>query len=142
MVNTNMQFISQRAIISLCFALALGGCVASTRQKLEELQKLAAETPKFPDFEQINYSDISKPENTVVAYFYRSSASYDEVKTFYTNALLSQGWSSVQEEPSAKWSSEDGSRRLSFKKGKYTFNLEYDPAIGSRWKFAVDYRLS
>jgi hypothetical protein len=137
-----MQFIGQRAIISLCFALAFGGCIVSTQQKLQKLQQLAAETPKFPDFEQVNYSDISKSEETVVAYFYRSSASYDEVKSFYTNALLSRGWSSVKEEPLAKWSKEDGSRRLGFKKGKYTIHLEYDPALGSHWKFAVDYGLS
>ncbi|MGI9065459.1 MAG: hypothetical protein ACR2HX_03520 [Pyrinomonadaceae bacterium] len=137
-----MQFIAQRAIIVLCFALPLAGCIGSTQQKLQELQRLAAETPKFPDFEQVNYSDISKSEETVVAYFYRSSATYDEVKSFYTNALLSRGWSSVQEEPLAKWSRSDHSRRLSFKKGKYTFHLEYDPDLGSKWKFAVDYGLS
>lgn len=136
-----MQFIAQRAIIVLCFALPLAGCIMSTQAKLQELQHLAAEMPKFPDFEQVNYSDISKSGMTVVAYFYRSSASYDEVKSFYTNALLSRGWSPVQEEPLAKWSKKDGGRRLSFKKGKYTFHLEYDATVGSHWKFAVDYGL-
>ncbi len=136
-----MQFIAQRAIIVLCFALPLAGCIMSTQAKLQELQRLAAETPKFPDFEQVNYSDISKSEETVVAYFYRSSASYDEVKNFYTNALLSRGWSSVQEEPLAKWSKKDGDRRLSFKKAEYTFHLEHEADLGSKWKFAVDYGL-
>lgn len=137
-----MQLIAQRGIIALCITFALAGCIMNSPAKLQELQELAASTPKFPDFEQVNYSDISKPEKTVVAYFYRSSASYDEVKSFYTNALLSRGWSSVQEEPLAKWSKEHSSQRLSFKKGKYTIQLEYDAAEGSDWKFAINYGLS
>jgi hypothetical protein len=135
-----MQVIAQRGIIALCFALS--GCIMSTQAKLQELQQLAASTPKFPDFEQVNYSDISKSDKTVVAYFYRSAASYDEVKSFYTNALLSQGWSSVQEEPLAKWSKEHSSQRLSFKKGKYTIQLEYDADKSSKWKFVINYGLS
>jgi hypothetical protein len=136
-----MWLISHRAIIALFIALSFEGCLLRPEQqaKLRELRQLAAETPKFPDFEQVDYSDISKAENTVVAYFYRSSASYDEVKSFYTDALLSRGWTSAQEEPLAKWSKDDGSRRLSFRKGKYTIHLEYDSSPVSDWKFAVDY---
>ena len=128
-------------MIVLFIALPLADCTVSSEQqaRIQELRRLAAETPKFPDFEQINYSDISKSENTVVAYFYRSSASYNEVKSFYTNALLSRGWTSNQEEPLMKWFNEDGSLRLGFKKGKYTIHLEYDSAPGAYWNFAVDY---
>lgn len=141
------HFIGHRAMISLFIALPLAGCILSSERilsreqqaKLQELRQLAAETPKFLDFQQVDYSDISKSENTVVAYFYRSSASYDEVKRFYTDALLSRGWTSVQEEPLTKWFKEDGSRRLSFKKGKYTIHVEYDSSPESNWKFAVDY---
>lgn len=136
-----MHLIGHRAMIALFIALPLAGCIVSPEQqsKLQELRQLAAEMPKFPDFEQVDYSDIVKSRKTVVTYFYRSSASYDAVKSFYTNALLSKGWSSVQEEPLTKWFKEDGSRRLGFRKGEYTIYINYDAGLGSNWQYAVDY---
>lgn len=109
-----MQFISHRAMIILMIGLPFVGCFLSAERqaKLQELRQLAAETPKFPDFEQVDYSDISKSDNAVVNYFYQSSASYEEVKSFYTTTLLSRGWNSAQEEPIANWLDDVGRRQI------------------------------
>lgn len=135
------HFIRQRGLLALFIALPLAGCILSTEQqaKRQELRQLAAETPKFPDFEQTDYSDIVKSSKVVVTYFYRSSASYEDVKSFYTKALLSQGWSSPQEERLTKWFDQDGSRRLIFRKGKHTIYINYEADKASSWRFAVDY---
>ena len=128
-----MSVIVQRVIIALFVALTLAGCIVNKEQKakLQELHQLAAETPKFPDFQQTDYSDIVKSDRAVVAHFCQSSASYEEVKSFYTKALLSQGWGPPQEESLAKWFDQDGSRRLIFRKGEYTIDINYDAARGA-----------
>jgi hypothetical protein len=128
-------------MFGLMIGLLFLGCGLSPDQKtkLLELRQVAAETPKFADFEQLDYSEISKSDNSVVAYFYRSSASYEDVKNFYTEALSSRGWSSPQAESVPKWLKEDGSRRLIFTKGEYIIDVEYDAAEKQGWRFAVDY---
>ena len=136
-----MCFFGNRALIAFLIGLSFVSCMVSAEgeARVKELRQLAAETPTFPGFEQSDYSDISKSEGTVVTYFYRSSATYENVKSFYTKALLSRGWSSPEEEPINHWFVQDGSRRLIFRKGEYTIDLNYEPAGGNGWRFAVDY---
>jgi hypothetical protein len=128
-------------VLALALGLALINCgVESEHQKkLLELQQLAAETPRFPDFIQIDSVHISKPGNVVQTYFYRSSAKYDDVKTFYTKMLVSKGWSMPDEEAVTKWFTNDGSKRLAFRKGAYTIYIQYAADERSNWKFAIDY---
>jgi hypothetical protein len=135
-----MQWTGYRTIIVLTIGLLSLGChlTPDLQAKVEELRHIAAETPRFPDFQQIDYSQIAKPEGTVIAYFYRSSASYEEVKNFYTGGLTSRGWSLVKEEPWAQWFTAKG-QRLTFTKEKYSIDIEHDSSRGSGWDFAVGY---
>ena len=123
-----MYFDSRPMLVAVILSLSLMiSCVsAEQKAKIQELRQLAAEIPKLPDFEQVDYSDISKPENTVVAYFYHSSASYVAVKSFYTTELAARGWSSPLDEPITNWGNQNGSRRLVFNKGNYTIDVEYE----------------
>jgi len=134
------QSLGRRAIIAGMIVLCSMGCHVRPEQqaKLEELRQMAADTPRFPDFEQIDYSDITKPETTVVAYFYRSSASYEEVRIFYLQTLTSRGWQLIQEEPLLNWLQGAG-QRVSFQKGDYIIDLEHDTTRESGWDFALDY---
>ena len=135
-----IRLLSHRALVALMMGVLFACCAPSLegQARLQELRRLASETPKFPDFKQVNYSDISKSDTAVVTYFYRSSANYEEVKQFYTSTLLSRGWNSAQEEPIKNWFNEIGRRQM-FKKGEFTIYLNHEPAEHSGWRFAVDY---
>jgi hypothetical protein len=134
-----MQYIDELALVLIMASLlCANGCLgAGQRVKLQELGQLAANTPKFPDFEQVNYADIIKSDGAIVTYFYRSSASYEEVKNFYSKELTSRGWSGPHEESVAHWLTRIGSQ-ISFRKAQYKINIVYDNT-GSKWRFAVDY---
>lgn len=128
------------------FALAtltVLGCYVSKEGKtrLKELQQLAADTDKFSDFKQVDYSQISKSDRTVIAYFYSSAAPYDKVKEFYTRTLSEKGWSVHSEEPMNVWLQRSGSR-LTFTKGEYTIDLEHTGDSDGDHQYAVDYAWS
>ena len=132
-----------KRLMSLCgmIVLTLGSCLVTREEarKVEELKQLAKETPVYPDFEQVDRTEITKSETAVLAYFYRSSASYEQVKNFYNHALAERGWGSPVEEVQTRWFSSDASRRITFKKGKYFIDVEYSASEDSGWRFAVDY---
>ncbi len=134
--------LNMQAILALFVALLTFSCGSTKEQqaKREELRRLAASMPKFPDFQQINYSDIVKDGEIVVTYFYESSSSYDQVKSFYTKVLNSQGWNSLGEEANARWFEREGTRRLIFRKGMYIIYVNYDADAQASWRFAIDYR--
>jgi len=114
----------------------LGG---ENTEKLPELRRLAQATPVFPGFSEIDSSHSGKRENAGLTFFYRSSASYEEVKNFYTNALSTKGWGSPREEVVHKWIVDDGSKALTFRQGEYTIEVEYNAASDSRWQFSLDF---
>jgi hypothetical protein len=130
----------QVMMLTLLVVVVATGCSVSVERqlKLQELRELAAGTPKFQDFEQVDYSDISKNDEAIVAYFYRSSATYQEVRAFYTTTLGSRGWVLSTEEPQTEWFVRSGDR-LTFTKGNYVIHVEHVSAKESHWRFAVDY---
>jgi hypothetical protein len=125
-------------IMALCLYMpncTLGGEDAS---HLVELKRLAAETPVFPDFAEVQFSrHMGKREIAVLTYFYRCSCRYNEVKNFYVTALTARGWMLRSEEDVPKWFTRDGSKALTFKRGEYTIEVEYDAAANAAVPFSV-----
>ena len=62
------------------------------------LKQLASDTALYPDFKQVDVSDNYKHGSARLFIYYNSSASYDAVKAFYSNNLLSNEWSSDPQE--------------------------------------------
>jgi hypothetical protein len=107
---------------------------------LSELQQIAAETPVYPDFAEVQPSRHSgKRENAGLTYFYRSPARYEDVKAYYIRLLLPKGWSNPREEEVPKWFVKDGSKALTFRRGEYSIEVEYDAASGAEVPYSVDF---
>jgi hypothetical protein len=121
--------------------LAMMSCTlgGEDTKKLPELQRIAAETPVFPGCSEMGSRHMGKRENAGLTYFYSSSANYEEVKKFYISALVPKGWSYPTEQSVPKWFIDDGSKALTFRKGEYTIEVEYDAAKEARVPFSVDF---
>lgn len=77
----------------LFLALLLGACEdEESKRHLGVLRQIAAETPVYPGFKQVEVSDNHKHGRARLFLYYNSPASYDEVKTFYSKTLLAKGW--------------------------------------------------
>jgi hypothetical protein len=70
---------------------------------------------------------------------HRNRTSPEGEERFYTRALSSKGWNAPKEEFLTKWFEQDGSKRLIFRKGEYTIDVEHAAGRESNWQFAVDY---
>lgn len=96
--------------VTLFIASTLPGCYISPegKAKIQELQELAAQTEKPTDFQQADYSHISNSDVTIIAYFYKSAAPYEEVKEFYTRTLSAKGWTTTPDKALSSWGTRDG----------------------------------
>ena len=96
-----------------------------SRRKLETLNQLAADTPLYPGFEQLRSSDYQKVGHATVIRCYSGRAHYDDVKSFYSQALEAKGWQHAEDQPLGGFHAE-GSARLTFRKGTYAVVLQYE----------------
>ena len=130
-----MWLLQRRGLVLLVVAfVGLQGCrTAEQSAKLEELQALAQEVPRFPDFKQVHYQDISKSGMALVTYYYQSPSNFDQVTEFYTKELPAKGWTLEQQEG---WWSEKGSP-ITFRKGNYKIVVTRDDIM--RWQYTIDF---
>lgn len=106
---------------------------ADQRARIAELQALAQELPKFPDFKQVRYEDISKPGIAIVTYYYKSPTGYASVKEFYRKELSARGWT---EEKQEGWFV-DSDSPATFQKGNYKIILTRDDILV--WQYTIDF---
>ena len=106
---------------------------ADQRARIAELQGLAQELPKFPDFKQVRYEDISKPGIAIVTYYYKSPTGYASVKEFYRKQLSARGWT---EEKQEGWFV-DSDSPATFQKGNYKIILTRDDILV--WQYTIDF---
>lgn len=114
--------------MQLVCLVALTGCrTTSQRAKLEELQSLAAEIPKFPEFKQSRYQDISKPGMATVTYYYDCACAsrIEPVRDFYVKELTARGW--TQEKAENRFGKFDSP--LTFHKGNYKIVFTRDELL-------------
>jgi hypothetical protein len=89
----------------------------------------------YPGFSQINSNHVIKNGRGTLAFYYQSSANYDEVRVFYVKELTVKGWSKFEEDTYG--SDQEG---LSFRKGEYIISVYHDPTPSdSGWDFSIDY---
>ena len=146
MLVTNLRFLKPTQFFAILVTIALNLCCVacplddSNPQRISELKQIAAEVPIHPSFLEVSSSEDGKSTSAGVSHFYRSSADYDEVKNFYIKVLLARGWGYPKEEPINKWFIQDGSKALTFRKGDYAIEVEYNNDSESRWRYSVDFR--
>jgi hypothetical protein len=126
-----LTLVSLGIVILACSAL-------KNHERLNELRDLAASTPLFPGFQLVNSHEGGKRENAIIARFYRSNATYDQVKDFYRRTLIEKGWGEPIEESLSTWGIANGGKVITFHKGEYSIEVEYS-AESQTWNFSVSY---
>ena len=129
-----MWVVQRTSLVLLVVALiGFDSCRSSAqRAKIAELRTLALEIPKFPDFEQVHYADISKPGIAVVTYYYKSAAAFESVTEFYTKELSAREWTLEKQEG---WAASSGPP--TFRKGNYKIVVTEDEILA--WQYTVDF---
>lgn len=125
----------QHKLIVLLFGLSLIGCMTAEGKKtLDKLRQIAAETPVYPSLNQTNSNYVIKNSGGDLAFYYRSAANYDEVKSFYIKELTAKGWSDAKESTSA-----GGAKELEFRKGDYYISVFYSTHEREGWDYSINF---
>jgi hypothetical protein len=109
-------------LIMLLAGLLAAACEPpAERQRVNELRKVASETPVYPGFEKLAVVEGMKSNVAVVNTRYASGAAFEEVKEFYMRELIPRGWelregSVVERGP--VWAME-------FRKGLYSVTIQH-----------------
>lgn len=129
-----MWLIQRTGLVLLVVAfIGLQSCrTADQRARIAELQALAQELPKFPDFKQVHYDDISKPG---IATDYKSPTGFESVKESYREELLARGW--TEEKREGWWVYSDNP--TTFRKGKYKIVLTGEDIPMWQWQYTIDF---
>jgi len=107
-------------LVCLFLAVFLGGCEDhESKRHLSLLKRLAAETPLYPGFKQIDISENDKPGRARLFLYYNSQASYDDVKLFYSKIFLAKGWELSAKEDRQSVFSDLSDSAIVFRKGEY-----------------------
>jgi hypothetical protein len=127
----------------LFLLLLLRGCDSkyithSSPIQAKTIRQMAAETPVFPGFKELQRSEAHKDTNALLTIFYESDANYVEVKSFYSKALSTVGWGAPMER-GIGW--HENHKEFEYRRDEYVISVEY---IGgdkgsSGWDYAVSY---
>ena len=108
--------------------------------KFKEVEAVSEGIPAYPGATKLaERGGTSKPTSAHVSYYYRSDASYDSLKRFYTGNLTRAGWLLTGERELYNWGEQYGGRALDFRKGEYSLVVEYagSKAEEKGWGYAV-----
>ncbi len=72
--------------------LSAGRGDEESRQQLEILRQIAADTPLYPGFMQLRSSDYHKTSHATVIRCYSVRADDGDVRRFYSQLFASKGW--------------------------------------------------
>jgi hypothetical protein len=106
-------------------------------ERLRQVRQIASEMPIPPSFHKVGSNEGAKDINAIVTDYYQSSASYEEVRQFYTAALAQKGWQLSGEESLRDWFRDKGGKKLIFRKEAFTIAVQYDPDASAN--YAVSY---
>ena len=114
-----------RSTILISYLLT-AGCLSNLHdEQLHELRTLQANLPIHPSFAAVKTSEVSKINLASISTLYRSPASYEDVKSFYKERLMQQGWQLVGEREMREWGHSYGGYSLDFSRGEYRVTIQY-----------------
>ena len=105
------------------------------------LESEQAAVPAMPGASYLSESHTEKGFVVSVARAYRGNMNFDEVRTFYDRELSARGWVFEQMSPIRDWGTDYGGKRVTYRKGDYTVNVDYS---GDQdhfgWAYSVAFR--
>ncbi len=70
---------------------------------------------------------------------FRSEASYGDLRSFYLEQLVKEGWEFNKERDLMEWGQDLGTKQLEFRKGEYDITIEYAPKEANYgWDYGID----
>ena len=119
------------------------GCVATRTEvdpsKLREVEGVWATLPIYSGMVEVDRSVSSYDARVWVEKNYKSDASFDDVKRFYTEALARAGWQLTGEREVKDRGRFRGERLLEFRKDGFELDVQY--AGGRKADFGWDYSI-
>lgn len=113
-------------IIPICLlAIACGPLDPTSRSKLEEIKIIWATLPLYHGMIEVNHSASSGFGRAFMSKSFRSEASYDEIKRFYSERLARVGWQLARERPLKDWNKDLGGQLIEFRNGEFGLSIEY-----------------
>lgn len=124
----------------LLLGLLFSACenTIESEKKLDNLRQIAIQTPVYPGFNRTFSNTLLKGSVADLLFYYKSSANYAAVKSFYVEALTARGWKLDQEKVYNRLLDGEG-RELVFINGEYTIFVQYENGSTSDWNFSVTY---
>jgi hypothetical protein len=108
------------SLLLLVLALFLVSCEdQESKGHLRVLKQLAGATEVYPDFKEVWAYDNHKHGRAILSVYYNSRASYEDVKAFYSKALLAKGWEVYPKERRRGIFHYLSDSALVFRKGEY-----------------------
>lgn len=108
-------------------------------EKLKQVEKLANEIPKFPDFQEVGSNLLPKTDTILISKYFVSKAPYEEVGNFYVRLLTDLGWRVVEERPLSVWGTDYGGKELTFIKGELLISIQYEGVRKTGRNYAIAY---
>ena len=107
--------------------------------KLYQAQELINRVSPYPDSEVVETSAGSKDRIATVGRAYKSKASYEDLKRYYSEKLATQGWRYETENDLFDWGRNFGGRRILFRQGQFQLVIEYaGRGADYGWDYAVN----
>lgn len=112
-----------------------------SQEKLNEIKTIWATIPLYPRMTEVNHSASSGFRRAFMSKSFRSEASYNDIKRFYSDHLVQAGWKLVTEEPLKDWDKDLGGQVLEFRKGEYQLSIQYSGEKADYgWQYGIDVR--
>jgi len=106
---------------------------------MKVLRQLASSMPRYSDFRQVTSFDNYKTGQAIILLGYSSQAAWDDVKGFYSQTLLTKGWSVVPDEERYAIFFKEEEFEVVFRNGEYQIGIKLARENGRGYKFLITY---
>lgn len=110
-----------------------------SQSKLNEIKSIWKGLPPYPGMVEVDESTISGFGKAYVGKKFRSAASYEDVRRFYSERLPGVGWQIVSDRPLKDWGRDLGGQLLEFRRGEYDISIQYS---GQKADYGWEYGIS
>jgi len=125
----------------VCFLVLLStGCWSAQDDaaRLEEVKAVWARLPIYSGLQEIDSSTTYGYGKAMISKKYRSKARYDDVKRFYVEHLIPDGWTMISEKKIVDVGTDFGGYHIEFRKGDLSLGLEYaGEKVNYEWQYAI-----
>ena len=111
--------------------------------KFRDIENLWIPIPQYDRSIEKSSDSYSTGRKADVSKYYKSDADFDDIRSFYHEVLIGNGWTFSKEEHFTDWGIDKGGIRIYYRRGDYTFSIVYpgknanygwDYAVGINWK--------